>query len=162
VEVSNYDIAPSSRALWKIYSKECPSLTACTKDIDFEAAASIFRIWRGMFDTDGRLSGFNVVAQMKIRLSFKIAYHAASDDIVPDFGMIFSVVGPDETISRRIFLVLFSYSWFKPERFTLGMLHVFTQQLVQLITARVGISSPILDIVGCDVDHPQKRPALEK
>ena len=99
---------------------------------------------------------------MKNRLSYKIAYHAASDDNVPDFGMIFSVVGADESTCRRIFLVLFNYSWFKPERFTLGMLHVFTQQLVQLITARVGISSPILDIVSCDVDHPQKRPALEK
>jgi hypothetical protein len=169
IEVSDCDIAPSSRALWKIYSKACPSPTACTKDIDFEAAASIFRIWRSMFDTDGRLSCFNIVVQMKNRLSLKITYHAASDEVVPGFGMIFSVVGADETACRRLFFGLFNYSWFKPERFTLGMLQCFTQQLAQLITARVGSSSPILDIVDCDVDqrdrhhpHPQKRPALEK
>jgi hypothetical protein len=159
-EIFDSDLAHPSQSLRQQYSS---SYCAPTGSTDFRAAAEIFRCWRCMFDADGSLSSFSAITQMNKSLALRITFHAASDDIIPDFGMIFNVTNADDTISRRKFFGIFNYCWFIPERFTLGMLNVFTQQLVQLVTALM--ASSVLVTNGCESDqriHPQKRPALEK
>lgn len=159
-EIFDSDLTRSSTILRQQHFTPCLSPIGST---DFRAAAVIFRIWRNAFDAGGSLSSFNARTHTGKSSALQITYHAATADIVPDFGMIFNVIDADETISRRLFFGMFNYCWFTPERFTLGMLNVFTQQLVQLVTAFIGSSDLVTH--GCESDkatHPQKRPALEK
>jgi hypothetical protein len=152
------------------YSKYPPSCdldVADRMDLDYRSAASIFRIWRGMFSSEGKLFGFQASAKAKNGLEFKITYDAVADDCISEFSMNFNAVSIDETSCRYKFLCCFDCFWFNPERFNLHVLiKVFTQQLVQLVTAKLRSDECTAEMNARTQlqgpNHPQKRPALEK
>jgi hypothetical protein len=136
-------------------------------DLDYRSAASVFRIWRGMFTSEGSLSGFNANAKCQNGLVFNVTHHAVSGDCIPELSMIFNAISADEPLCRYRFLCCFNCYWFHPERFNLyGLIKMFTQQLVQLITAKLISEECAADMntrtMNQGPNHPQKRPALEK
>jgi hypothetical protein len=157
--VSERDLVLSPESFLK-YSKHPPSqklALADENDLDYRSAVLIFRIWRDMFSSGGKLSGFKAITHCKNGLSVNITYHAVSDDSIPELSMIFDAISDDKRSCRCKFLCCFNGELFHPECFTLSVLKVFAEQLVQLITAKIRIQEN-----GGDGNHPQKRPALEK
>jgi hypothetical protein len=157
--VSERDLVMSPESFLK-YSKHPPSqklALADENDLDYRSAVLIFRIWRDMFSSGGKLSGFKAITHCKNGLLVNITYHAVSDESIPELSMIFDAVSDDGRSCCCKYLCCFNGELFHPECFTLSVLKVFAEQLVQLITAKIRIQEN-----GGDANHPQKRPALEK
>jgi hypothetical protein len=135
-------------------------------DLDYRSAVSFFCIWREMFCAGGRLSSFSATANFRDDLAVNITYEELFNHCIPELSMVFKTTSFDGISDSRRFLCLLNCDWFLPEQFSLGMLKVFTEQLVQLITAKLNsdMQAPEIRAYNLDrvVNHPQKRPALEK
>jgi hypothetical protein len=162
LEFVDFDVGESLNHLWK-YSHSCSPSLGYAMDINFRAAVSIFRIWRGMFSADGIFSTFSAVAKIRNGLEFRITHRAVSDASIPELSMVVDVICTGDASRRHKFCCFFNYKRFFPEVFSMSMLKVFSEQLVQLVTAKLREVAEVGNSKFCDENlcHPNKRPALE-
>lgn len=116
VEVSQLDLKISSFNLCHCSPASSYAL-GDVSDIDFRCSASIFRIWRAMFDSGGSLFGFSVVAPVGNGLSFKISHFATDEGSIPELSMVFQATSSNEPACIIAFLCFFNCSCFRPGAF---------------------------------------------
>lgn len=163
---SNFALSPERCSKYLEYPPSLKPDVVDAADLDHRSAVSIFCIWRDMFSAGGRLSSFSATANFRDDLAVNITYEELRNHSIPELSMVFKTTSFDGFSEFRTFLCLFDRDWFLPEQFSLGMLKVFTEQLVQLITAKLTSDTQAPEIRAYNLDrvvnHPQKRPALEK
>ncbi len=163
---SNFVLSPESFGKFLKYPPSLKPGVIDAADLDHRSAVSFFCIWRDMFCAGGRLSSFSATANFRDDLAVNITYEESFNHCIPELSMVFKTTSFDGISDSRRFSCLLNRDWFLPEQFSLGMLKVFTEQLVQLITANLNSDTQAPEIRAYNLDrvvnHPQKRPALEK